>query len=279
MIKHEGTSHLATIYDEARHPFGLPDILGFIRQGDLVMDGGCGTGHHAQQLAAVAGQVVGIDVDAHRIALARARCRDLDNVSFEVGSVTKLPYQDGSFDVVLLAQVLHHLIAASLHSSKSRRQQCELALVEGRRVLRAGGLLVLVTTSRVQRRAAYWHFNLFPQSAWQRLDSIWSLTDDTWFTSTMERLGFVAAGSATPSESHWVDAPGEELIRRGLDEGWRSTDAAFELLTPTEMEEFVTLVSTALADGTASAMANVAREGRLFYGEATVHAYRKLGAF
>jgi len=83
--------------------------LSFVKQGDMVLDAGCGTGQHTKHLATVASQVVGIDTDAVRIEIARKNHCHLDNVRFEVCSVTRLPFEDSSFDVVLLAQVLHHL--------------------------------------------------------------------------------------------------------------------------------------------------------------------------
>lgn len=266
-------NRLATHYNEARRPFGLHEILGFVRAGNVVLDGGCGTAQHAQHLAAVADRVVGIDTDAARIALAQEHCHELDNTYFEVGSITQLPFDNDSFDVVLLVQVLHHLGEDGVQAVDVLRQQCKQALVEAKRVLRTSGRLILVTTSREQRQAAYWHFNLFPQSAWERLDSIWSLTEGSWFDSTMQQLEFVEIGNATPSESHWFDAPAELMVQRSLEPGWRSTDAAFGLLTAAELSEFVAQVETVLADGTASDLINTARAGRASHGEATVRAY------
>ena len=88
-------SKQAAQYQEARNPFGDKDILNFIRPGDLVLDGGCGTGQHARHLATVASQVVGIDTDAERIAIAKKHCCDLKNTTFEVASITKLPFEHG----------------------------------------------------------------------------------------------------------------------------------------------------------------------------------------
>lgn len=243
------------------------------------MDGGCGTGQHAQHLAAVASRVVGIDTDRARVAMARERCRDLDNTSFEVASVTGLPFENNSFDVVLLAQVLHHLVEKDAHVADTLRQQCQRALMEARRVLRTKGRLVLVTTSHQQRRTAYWHFNLFPQSAWERLDSVWSLTEGPWFASVMKQLGFVTRDNSTPSESHWIETDHEQMVNRGLDPEWRSTDAAFGLLTPTELNEFVARVEAVLmTDGSARDLINVAAAGRSSHGEATVYTYVASGA-
>ncbi|NET68139.1 MAG: class I SAM-dependent methyltransferase [Moorea sp. SIO1G6] len=262
----------AAQYNQARSPFGVKEILGFVRPGDMVLDAGCGTGQHARYLAEVASKVVGIDTDSARIAIAKEHCQDLDNASFEVGSVTKLPFEDGSFDLVLLAQVLHHLGGEDVHSA-SLTEQCEQAIGEAKRVLKPSGRLVIVTTSREQRRKAYWHFNLFPESAWERLDSVWSLTEGLWFTSLMEKMGFTMTGNVTPAESHWIEAQDEQMVRLSLDPGWRSTDVAFALLTPAEMSQFVAQVEAVLGDGSAKELINGAIAGRASHGEATVYAY------
>ena len=265
---------LAIEYDSSRNPFGVREILSFVHQGDVVLDAGCGTGQHAQHLATVASQVVGIDTDVTRIEIARKNCCHLDNVRFEVGSVTRLPFEDSSFNVVLLAQVLHHLGGEAIQNIDNLRQQCEQTLVEVKRVLRADGKLILVTTSREQRRIAYWHFRFFPESAWQRLDPVWSLTEGRWFTSVMSRLGFVAIGQATPSESHWVDEQDEQMVRFGLNPGWRSTDVAFSLLTPFELNQFTTQVEAILTDNSASDLMYTVRSGQVSHGEATVSAFK-----
>lgn len=267
---------LANHYNQARSPFGVKNILPFISPGDVVLDGGCGTGQHTQYLAKVASQVVGIDIDPARIAIAQYSCRNLENVSFEVGSVTNLPFQDSSFDVVLLAQVLHHLGGENVYEADILRQQCQQVIMEAKRVLRNEGRLILVTTSREQRRKAYWHFNLFPKSAWARLDSVWSLTEDEWFISVMQKLGFVEIGNVTPSESHWIESQDEQMIHRSLDPGWRSTDVAFDLLTPDELNQFLVQAETVLENGSERKIMDAALAGRTSHGEATIYTYEIL---
>ena len=264
----------AAKYNEVRNPFGVKAILNLIEPGDVVLDGGCGTGQHAYHLATKASQVIGIDTDVARIAIAQSHCPDLNNVTFEVGSVTQLPFEDNSFDVVLLAQVLHHLAGKNGFTQAELRQQCRQALLEAKRVLRMEGRLILVTTSRIQRRVAYWHFNFFPPSAWEKLDPIWSLTEDEWFTSVMAELGFLPIGNVTPSESHWREEEDETIVKLGLDPSWRATDVAFDLLNATQLDEFVTQVKAVLTDGSVSELINTARLGRLSHGEATVFAYQ-----
>ena len=94
---------------------------------------GCGSGTITAGLARRAARVVGLDMSADVVDAARAHADDygLSNISFEVGSVYELPWEDASFDVVYAHQVLQHL------SDPVR------ALREARRVLRPGGLVAV----------------------------------------------------------------------------------------------------------------------------------------
>ena len=79
--------------------------------GDSVLDVACGPGIVAAARARRAGHVVGIDLTPRMIELARDRCaaEGLENVAFDVGDVTSLPYDDGSFSSVVCRYALHHI--------------------------------------------------------------------------------------------------------------------------------------------------------------------------
>jgi SAM-dependent methyltransferase len=91
----------------------VPFFLPHLRPGMSLLDCGCGVGSITLDLAerVAPGQVVGVDLDASQIALARAEAgrRGLSNVRFEVASIYELPFQTGSFDAALAHTLLCHL--------------------------------------------------------------------------------------------------------------------------------------------------------------------------
>ena len=96
-----------------------------------ILDLGCGTGEVAGRIAAAWPEVhvLGVDLYARHVDLARDRLADRPNVTFEVGDAYALPYEAGRFDAVLVRHLVHALPdRASLYA-------------EARRVLRPGGLL------------------------------------------------------------------------------------------------------------------------------------------
>jgi SAM-dependent methyltransferase len=78
---------------------------------ERVLDIGCGNGLLAFDMAARAGvRVVGLDIDADKIADARAR-HVHPNLEFRIGDAAGAPLRgpEGPFDTVVLSNVLEHL--------------------------------------------------------------------------------------------------------------------------------------------------------------------------
>ena len=101
---------------------------------DLAVDLGCGEGELAAALARGCRRVVAVDVSARMLRLTRSRCarERLSNVLCRKGSAESVPLGDGSADLVLASQVLHHC---------ARPEQ---AVREMGRVLRPGGRFALL---------------------------------------------------------------------------------------------------------------------------------------
>ena len=107
-------------------------LLPHLQPGMSLLDVGCGPGTITADLAIrlAPGRVVGLDASAEVIDEARTLAGDRPpGLSFEVGDLFDLDYEDGTFDVVHAHQVLQHL------------GDPVAALVEMKRVCRPGGLV------------------------------------------------------------------------------------------------------------------------------------------
>ncbi len=100
-----------------------------------VLDAGCGVGYGTEMIArAGASRVVGIDLAPEAIAAASERAGEV--AAFEVGDVRDLPFDEGSFDLVVCFEVLEHL------------EDPEPAITALKGVLREAGLLIVSSPNR-----------------------------------------------------------------------------------------------------------------------------------
>ena len=99
-----------------------------------VLDLGCGGGHVSFTVAPHVADVVAYDLSTEMLATVAsvAEERGLANVSTVAGSVTSLPFDDGSFDLVLTRYSAHHW------------DDVAKGLAEARRVLRDSGQAVFI---------------------------------------------------------------------------------------------------------------------------------------
>jgi SAM-dependent methyltransferase len=105
-------------------------------QGEDVLDVGCSQGIASLLLAREGRRVVGIDRELEALEFARSRLLDeeaaiQERTTFLHGEATALPFDDASFDTVLLGELLEHQI------------QVRPPLDEARRVLRPGGRVII----------------------------------------------------------------------------------------------------------------------------------------
>lgn len=107
-----------------------------LREGQRVLDVGCGVGIDVFQIAEMVGPhglVVGVDGDGEMVQQARA-ATVLPQVKFELASAQALPWDAASFDAVRSERMFQHIL------------QPELALAEMCRVTRFGGRVVVLDT-------------------------------------------------------------------------------------------------------------------------------------
>jgi ubiquinone/menaquinone biosynthesis C-methylase UbiE len=104
-----------------------------------VLDLGCGTGRHLIHLIEEGFDVVGVDNSPKAIELVSKTLEDtgIRNVELKVADYTKIPWPDESFDAVLCINVIQH----------GQYSDIQKGVSEIRRILRSGGILLLVTLS------------------------------------------------------------------------------------------------------------------------------------
>ena len=134
-----GASHEASWGDAFMIALEIETIAKYLRDGDTVLDVGCGNGYSAfrQLERRRLRRLVGVDFSGAMIAAARAAnaARGLGgNVEFREGDVRRLDFPEASFDVVYTTRVLINL--------PTWEQQVE-GIAECLRLTRAGGTVVL----------------------------------------------------------------------------------------------------------------------------------------
>jgi ArsR family transcriptional regulator len=107
-------------------------LLHVMDPGWVVADLGCGTGNAVRLVAPLVRQVIAVDREPAMLDAAGRRLAGAENVRFVEGDLLDLPLEDGMVDAALILLVLHHL------------PEPQLAVVEAARIVRRGGVLLIV---------------------------------------------------------------------------------------------------------------------------------------
>ena len=122
------------------------DFVG-LRDGERLLDVGCGTGSLALAVAALTSrsEIVGIDPSAPFIEYARLRGKD-PRLTFKVGDALSISYPDASFDKCLSLLVIMFI------------QDVAPAIAEMRRVTRHGGIVAACVWDRsgMEMNSVFW---------------------------------------------------------------------------------------------------------------------------
>ena len=163
--------------DLARTLLPVPDyrarLLELVPHGATVLEIGIGTGSLLTELAPRSAKVIGVDHSPVMLEEARHRLAvdGIAGVELRLGEMTHLPMSDGGVHCAVLNMVLHH--AADPRA----------VLVEVRRILVAGGTLVLADLARHEREVAR-----------EQLADQWLGFGDEELTSWLKAAGFVDIG-------------------------------------------------------------------------------------
>jgi len=105
-------------------------------EGKDVLEVACGAGQGLGYLATTARSVVGGDIDDKCLRFARETYAGRSNITVMKLNAQELPFDDDAFDVVLLYEAIYYL------------EQPEKFFAEAQRVLRPGGVVLLVSVNR-----------------------------------------------------------------------------------------------------------------------------------
>ncbi|MDR2348627.1 MAG: class I SAM-dependent methyltransferase [Bifidobacteriaceae bacterium] len=178
-----------------------------LRPGLSLLDLGSAGGALTRDLAlrVAPGPVIGLDLAPNAVATAQADPSRPSNLSFQVGDIYALPFEAGSFDIVHLHQVLHHL------------ERPAAALRQAARVARPGGLVAVRETDF---GAAFW----FPPStaweAWRESYQLVARAGGTEFDAGRRLLNWLAeAGLPATTAPQTQAAPAPPQARLGAGSG------------------------------------------------------------
>lgn len=126
-----------------------------------VLDIGCGTGFHLPHFAATARSVVGIEPHHDLAAIARRRTRRLPNVRVSEGLASELPLPDASIDIA-------HARWAYFFGPG-----CEPGLAELDRVMRTGGVAMILDNDPTRSTFGTWFRSGFPEIDPAVVEAFW----------------------------------------------------------------------------------------------------------
>jgi ABC-2 type transport system ATP-binding protein len=112
-----------TVIDKLSRERNLGELIEF----------GCGAGFYTKVIAPNASHVIATDLSDEMLAVAKIQLKDFHNVVVEKADCEKPSFPDGKFDRVFMANLIHLI------------QNPSIALKETRRILKDGGLILVVS--------------------------------------------------------------------------------------------------------------------------------------
>ena len=199
--RHANYDQIAPAYDtryERNSYAGVEGaLLGFVgsQPGLQILEVGCGTGHWLEILNAHGAHPTGLDFSAGMLAQARRR---MPEVSLVQGTAERLPWPAESFDRVFCINAIHHFTDKPAF------------LAEAHRLLRPGGMIMIVGLDPQRGFDRWFVYDYFPESLEidrQRFPSSSSLR--AW----MQGARF--ENCVTQEVEHWsYRLPAQEILRQ-----------------------------------------------------------------
>ena len=249
---YENYSVTSQTYDSFRQPISLDlfrQAFGAVasRQSkpasaiDL-LDAGCGSGNYLAAVKDDVGTIAGLEFNEGMIGKAVEK---LPTADIRQGSITSLPYDDESFDVVMTTQVLHHLEKGGGQEFANVKQ----ATQEVFRCLRPGGAWIIQTQTPEQHVDGFWWAPIVPDAALTLSKHFAPLP---LFEAICRKAGFGEFSSAIPPEplvriDKYLD------IEAPFKPAFRNADSTWSLASEAELEKGLAMLRAKIDAGEADA--------------------------
>ena len=256
-------------YDNTRSPLGLNIVFGSLAlngkplPSQKVLDVGCGTGTFIAKIQHKVQEVVGLEYNDGMLAQARELLGE--TVKLVQGSAASLPFEDQSFDGVVINQVVHHFPQDNDYAFLKG------FLAEAFRVLRPGGHLIISTSAPEQQRDSFWWLSLFPKASeaiCSRFPPIAVMTD------SMRSVGFQVDADSIAVPLHRTLMSEEKYLAQGVESAfsaeYRAGDSSWSMAENSgELQEGLSSLKKKLNAGTADVFLQEREALRLSKGQAT----------
>ncbi len=272
-------SAAAAVYDNTRKAEAFEIWLGALMRHAPValdrvrlLDAGCGTGNYSAALAPHVGRLNGIDFNPDMLAEATAKLSDeiaAGRAKLEQGSLLALPFEDETFDAVMINQVLHHLEDGEDPARNGHRA----AVSECARVLKPSGVLLVNKCSHRQLKDGFWYNQLIPQG----LDACCRRIAPTdLFRLMLAEAGLQVKNRIVPADSVMQ---GDAYFKPAgvLDPAWRAGDSIWAMSPGEEVEAACAAVKAVLEGDDAAGWLAERDAQRPHVGQLTFWIARKLG--
>ena len=130
-----------TVYNKKVYTNTGKAVAKYIRKTDNVLECACGTGAISVWIAPACKTLVATDFARNMLARAKKKCEGFPNARFEEADITRLNYQDHSFDKVVAGNVIHLL------------SDPKKAMKELERVTKPGGQMIIPTYINKTKRS------------------------------------------------------------------------------------------------------------------------------